>query len=293
MIYGFYDKLLKKLNVKNYSRVSEELCHTNYDFYKKYMEKSENISFTQIGGSKEKYIYDNEKFIVDKIEENDRITINISKYKSEDSHVLVFIPKDENFIYLENITNQDKNVKIGMPKTKIGTLLMRMVLDFSMNILKPKYKCKYIQLKDNSYYWCDKIKKKIEFDNLYMLTKGNTWYGKYNFIPFNPDKKDVDIENYVNYKTNQKIINIIKIKHIDLYKYISKAFIELKINDSSKLKILEKLLKKRENDSIQEFLNIFLKDYDKMCDIFSYIYKDIMMELKMTNLHGITYYLPL
>jgi hypothetical protein len=299
MIYSFYDKLLQKLNVDNYSRVSEELCHSDFEFFYNYMAKSNEKCKTrlkmkaQIGGSKKKYKYKYEDniFIIHEVDEDDRITINIYKNKSKDAYIIIFIPKDENYIYIHNISNYNERIISGMSKN--GTLLMRMVLNFSTNILKSKYNCKYIQLKDNSFFWCDKLKKKIEFDNLYILTKGDTWYGKYNFIPFDPDSKQIDITNYVNYKTNQKIINIIKVKHVDLYRYISNAFIQLEMYNQKKLDFLTRLLEKHKNDTIRCFFSIFLKDYDALCNVFSLIYKDIMNELQMVNLHGITYYLPI
>jgi hypothetical protein len=82
-----------------------------------------------------------------------------------------------------------------------------MSLDFISKILKPKYKIKYVHLKDNSFYFCAKTKKRLDLDSIYMLSRGETWYGKRGFIPFNTDTNTVDVENYANYKLNNKLVN--------------------------------------------------------------------------------------
>ncbi|AYV77632.1 MAG: hypothetical protein Dasosvirus15_5 [Dasosvirus sp.] len=98
--------------------------------------------------------------------------------------VVIFIDQDEKFAYIENISYFDKCVRSGMPRTRGGSLLLRLALDFIREYLKPKFDLQYIQLKDNSFVYCKQVRDKIEFCNMYMLSHGDTWYGKYGFVTF-------------------------------------------------------------------------------------------------------------
>ena len=96
--------------------------------------------------------------------------------------------------------------------------------------MKPKWKLKYIYLKDNSLYFCQKTKRNIDFDSIHILTRGNTWYGKYGFIPYDSLKEEIDIENYVNYKLNSKLVNKIKIKCTNIKAIFEAKVLENKLN---------------------------------------------------------------
>jgi len=113
---------------------------------------------------------------------------------------------EEHFVYVDNITKYPDCTRIGIPKTKGGSLLLNLMLDFVKKYLKPLYGLKYIQLRDTSHLWCEKSKINIDFDSFYMLTHGDTWYGKYGFIPF-------DI--------NTNKIDQIKLKHLNVNKVFS------------------------------------------------------------------------
>ena len=289
--YSFYKDLLTRLNVKNYSQVIKLLFDDDFQFYDNYRRKYKNKINNCIqegGASTYMYSYAGYKFMIHQDKDENLMTFHI--YNNDNVNdltcVILLIELEEQFVNVQSISSLDNCAINGMPKTKKGTLLLHMVIDFIKKKLKPLYNLKYIQLKDNSFYFCQKNKTRIDFDSLYMLTKGDTWCGKHNFVPFNPNAKKIDLEMNINYKVNQRLVDIIKVKCVSLDKYLkaTKLLSDNQINN---------IIKKYKNTSIKDFMNIFMEDYDKSCEIFSMIYKDLMKEMKLTNLHGITYFLPI
>ena len=126
-----------------------------------------------------------------------------------------------------------------------------------------------------------------------MLSRGDTWYGKRGFIPFDPNKEMIDVENYVKYRINSKLVNVIKIKCTNIKIYFEKAILKLNMNKKYDEQHINALFKKYADKSIREFMYDLTIKYDKTCDIVGLIYKDIMEEIGITNLHGISYFLEL
>jgi len=76
-----------------------------------------------------------------------------------------------------------------------------------------------------------KINKTINLDDFMMLTKGNTWYGRYGFIPYDTNKNDTHKEKYKQYMKNRKLVNSVLIKkyqHIRILKNSNKKSNEKK-----------------------------------------------------------------
>lgn len=292
--YIFYDKLLKNIlplipNGKiPLGRFSEALVSSNFDFFYKFSKLTKPYvkSTEQTGGSI--YEYNGYKFNISFDEEDDRVTYAIYN-KNNFPCMVIFIPKYEHYAYIETLSSVDGCVLSGNPKTKLGTLLLHMTLNFIENQLKNKYELKYIQLKDNSLFRCEKTQTTIEFDSFYMLTHGNTWYGKYGFIPYDVEKQRTDKVTLKYYKLNQKLVDK-KISQIELENILQKA--NKKINFSSNEKI-KSFVDKYKDNTIQKFMYDMAKKYDKTCDIISLIYKEIMRQIGMISLHGKSYYLKL
>ena len=179
-----------------------------------------------------------------------------------------------------------------MPKTKGGSLLLRLCIKF-IKELKNKYDLTHIQLKDNSFIYCKQSKTTIDFDSFYMLTHGNTWYGKYGFVPYDPEQETLDIDKLVSYKLNQKLVNIVKVGCINIRPLIEKAVTKFKLDNVFTYNFINKMMKKYEDKPLQFFMNDLVKEYDHTCGIFNEIYKNVMEQAGMINLHGNTYYLPL
>lgn len=291
-VYAFYDILLEKLGVKNYSRTSELLYTEDFNFFMNYRKKNKHIM--KGGGDNHfYYMFKDYKFKIFYYSDKDRYTFSIHNNDNEDDStcLLLFIPMKENYVYVHTISVHEKCVSNNISKTKIGTLLFQCMLDFIDNKLKNKFKLKYIQIKDNSQFYCKVTKKNINFSSLYMLSRGETWYGKYGFKPFDDNELTIHKRNYKNYKKNQKIVENTKIKDTNIGKYMKDAIKEKpEINFGLTNDKIDKFMERFKNKSVRKFFYALTKLYDQSCGLISEIYEDVMDDLGMTNLQGITYY---
>ena len=155
--------------------------------------------------------------------------------------------------------------------------------------LKAKYELNYIVLTDNSIKYC-KAGKQIDLDSFLMLTTGNTWYGKYGFVPYDKVHEITDKLNFRDYKNNKKIVSTILLKNTNIKKIILRKIYKHKLNFS--LNEIETTLTKHEekNRTVMNCLKDLTRQYDRTCEIFYHCYQDIMIDLKMKNLHGIMYW---
>jgi hypothetical protein len=279
------------LKITNGGKIVTEMIGSDYELYKKIATNGTN-RINQIGGNTKriKYVFSykgcKNTFIWYENKSDDIIQYMIYDKQDENNPeicVLCSIPIDHTqnnrFIYINNISSYPNCSIEGMPKTHRGTILMQMTLSFIKNYLQNRY---------------NQINKKIEFDNLFMITRGDTWYGKYGFVPYDSDNNTIDIDNLVNYKVNQHIVKKTKIKCTNIDDYIRKAMIKLNYCDKQINKINKYIDKMQKNNvSVIDFMREFMNNYDMICDIFASIYKELMKELEMTNLHGKTYYLLL
>ena len=182
---------------------------------------------------------------------------------------------------IESIINYDECL-IGSIYSPKGIILFEFVLKFIKKIIANKYKIKYIKIQDNSKIFCESEQKFINLSDFFMLIGGNTWYGKYGFVPCNEKKRHI---------YNQKVVNIIKVKDTMIEHYIKGTIKRLGIT-CDKI-IIDELFKKYKNESIMNFIKIFIKKIDKKYYIFCNIYKQILEELCMYKLSGTCYRLKL
>lgn len=170
-----------------------------------------------------------------------------------------------------------------------GSTLLKISLDF-IKLLRTKYEINYIVLVDNSQKYCEKVGKMIDLDSFLMLTTGNTWYGKYGFVPFDTTDEKTNILVLKDYKRNQKIVTNTLVKNTNIKKIlltaIDKYSLDFDVNYMTKA--LDKYITK--DVTIMKCLIDLAKKYDKTCVLFYYTYKNIMADLKMRDLHGTTYW---
>ena len=294
----YYDKLLEDVNIRYPTKYPAKLLFENYNFYKKFYENSNRR--LQKGGSKYKdYNYNDCTVRVYTRKEDDRHVYAIHNNDDDENTqecMLIFIAKDNNkmpFAYIENISAYDNCYKCASMKTKTGTFLLTFMLNLIKNKLKDKYKLKYIQLRDNSIYHCKLSDATIKFSAFYMLTRGDTWYGKYGFVPFDDEKLKADKEYAAIYMKNKQIVNDIKVQQVNMLKLIYTAIIKLKMTDKYTKKYISEIIEPNKNKSIKDFLYLFTKKLDKTCAIFSSFYEELMNDLHMQKMHGWTYYMPL
>lgn len=290
-IHSFYHKLFEELHVPQTNDIFHKLMFEDFLFYDKYS-KSRNFN-KQHGGSRE-ITFKNGKytFTIYKVKDDDRLSFSIYNYNNEevgDACVVLFIPIKEKYVYLDAISYYDNCAFPGMPKSRGGSLLLDTTLKF-IDTIKNKYKLSYIQLKDNSFFTCHLDKQVTPMATLYMLTRGNTWYGKYGFIPFDPVRKEIDINTLVDYKTNQKLVKLVKVKHTGIRDYMKRSSRFVKGYSD---KLIDSIMSNYSDMSLQKFFEDFIKKYDTRCDMFNAIYKDVMEEVGIANLNNKTYYLPL
>lgn len=275
--------ILDKNNIDK--RIVNEIISDNYDFYKLFVTRKK----LQIGGSDiRKFTYGGKVYELDYVYDADRHIYSLSpKGVINRTCFLIIIPDNENYVYIDNISSYEDCPHVGHLRNGRGSHLFKVVLAF-IDSIKNDYKLKYIQLKDNSTLLC-KNKGKIELSSLYILTQGESWYGKYGFIPFDVDKRDLHFENYVNYKVNSKLVDALRVSCTDLQDLILKS---ARLNNNTRLTDdkIKKLFKIYDNKSIKEFFKMFLSNYDLTCNIFYDIYKDFMRKNDIINLHGISYF---
>ena len=302
----YFNNTLKRLGLEVSLHNTCELMHNHNFHYKRFRRFYEgqsnktnnylNIVSSLVGGTKNndntkiKYMFEGHIFIIFK--DSDEYNITYAIHQNDDINLsicmLLMIEPDEKIIYIENISMYSNCTKIGMPKTKGGTLLLNLTLDFIKKVLKPKYNLKYIQLRDNSNLYCEKTKTSIEFDSFYMLTHGNTWYGKYGFIPFDVNTNKVDKIKLKQYKKNQELVKT-KLQNTNVLNIIK----SLHSPTSEKQKSIDKYFEENKNMTVQEFISEMAHDFKHNCKTLHISYKKIMEDIGMTNLHGSTYYLPL
>lgn len=155
------------------------------DIYKTFVCQANKKDNVQYGGTKSiQYVYDDRTFIWD-VHKNEHVveyvvyTVTKDKDKKEPlTCVMLSIDLDETlrYVYMTSISNYENCALEGMPKTRAGSLILQLSLLFIKQYLKPKYDLKYVQLKDNSHFLCPINRQMIDFDSLYMLAYGNTWY---------------------------------------------------------------------------------------------------------------------
>ena len=124
------------------------------------------------------------------------------------------------------------------------------------------------------------LKYRIE-DSVFIQIHTVFAFGKYGFIPFDPDNKKLDKKNYEIYKTNQKIVNSRLVKSTNLKNILLNANKELNFTT---IKKTEKIIEKFKNETIKKFMYDMMKKYDKSCHIISEIYKNIMADIGIFNL---------
>jgi hypothetical protein len=228
--FGYFMKKLKRLGLNLKTTLAYELVLNHSTDLHRYRYLMLN---NQIGGVKQpikiEFVFKNYPFVFYKDEDRYTVsyTIHINENQNKSECVFLQVEKEERFVYINNISKYEKCSRIGMPKSKGGVLLLEMTLNFIIKVLKPKYDLKYIMLKDNSEYYCEKSGSSLDFDSFYMLTHGETWYGSYGFRPFDMKIGDIDKDRLKKYKMNQKLVET-KLKDANI-KDILKSVIKNKI----------------------------------------------------------------
>ena len=180
-----------------------------------------------------------------------------------------------------------RSAKEGLKRPGGGSKLLLFVLNFLMKV-KKAYNIKRIVLQDNSFIECD-CDESLSLDKLRMITKGQPWYMKYGFKPYNSRAEKPAIEHLKEIEYNNKILQNMKTKDI-----INKIMKHMDQKDIKKIdmKIINKIA---ENTPLfRDFIIKLLRNYENCCTIvyiLNFVYKPGMTGL--FNLYGKTYYLDI
>ena len=126
---------------------------------------------------------------------------------------------------------------------------------------------------------------------LYMFIHGETWYGSYGFIPYDSAHRKKNKLMIKAYKNNKKITMFTKVKDTKMNEHMKYAIkkLNLKMIDSD----VDAFLNINKDMILTDFFSKFLEKYDIMCGVFSIIIDRLVLELNMTNLYGISYFIKL
>lgn len=239
------------------------------------------------------YSYHDGEFVYYHLEEN------------EIKCVTIIINKELSFAIIYEVNCEYRCFPINMNgKEKSGTTLLNLSLKLIEKV-KKKYNITKIELQDNSTKKCNNIEgTRIDFSKMSILMSGDTWYGKYGFLPEYPfDESETKNENkkktkelIEKYKKNKNIMEHVKIRDVKKLKEILLNAIE-KANVTETLKANIILLYEdcyKDNDLVKIFIKTLLqepsfrsnKKNDGTCVVFSYFYKKLFKMLNLCDFHG-------
>lgn len=163
---------------------------------------------------------------------------------------------------LEGFGNEPKCSVPKLPKDGGGTIMMYFLLNYVKRFLPDVER---IELTDNSRIKCGK--EDVYLCELYTLTTGITWYGKFGFMPSGKESKK-------KYRNNYKIMN--KIKTSDVWLDLGKIFEKYGI---------------KKNDGLLK--NDLKKMFKINCKYFYKINKYLYFNTKLIGLYGKNYILKM
>jgi len=289
--------ILRRINTYKSFDVARIIYNNNYFyFYSKNILGKDIIDDELIGGAKvktTKFKYKNNTFNFEETTEDNLVFIKIHSFDGMNECIFIIIDKSMNIAILQSISNFPECVKGNLTQGGIGSLLLQVVIKF-LKTYKDNYEINKIVLKDNSHKTCPNYGY-IDLSSLYFLTKGDTWYGKYGFKPYDSTNEKPDKVGIKQYKKNQEIINNILLKDVPQIKsYIINACKKLNMyekNCDQLLTIYNKYIK--QDTKLKNFLKDFVTYYNKTCSIFKEFYKELENDIGLIDFNGRSFYLDL
>jgi hypothetical protein len=242
--------------------------------------KEKNIKFhkfmkNQTGGSgkKLKIRYNDNKYVYEEIMDDNHYIL----YSHDDFDcVTVIIEKEDRQAEIHGISNYKSCIK--EINNNVGSTLLKITIKM-LQKYKDKLDINKIIITDNSIKKCNN--KNIKLSVMLTLLTGDTWYGKYGFLPI-----DETLIPY--YENNKKIMDTITLNDIDLIKYLKMSNLDEAIIESSK-----KFIKEHSSLLVKDYLSKFLKEYDKTCNYFYEFYFRLFNDLGLYDFHRRTFQLIL
>jgi hypothetical protein len=293
------EKILKNINISNAREVAYNMLVSSEHIHDLLFPELTKEVFNQhkIGGSgnfkKIKYKYDKHNFTLFLDDSTKIPAMSIYPKNNTDSAikclVILFSPAKK-LAYIDNITYHSLCGDVGLSYPGGGTILLKMAVQF-LKDNKEKLNINKIQLKDNSFLFCKNISKNIPLSSLYMLTKGDTWYGKHGFTPFmyvtGEDQKDFVID----YRVNKILVKKLTLKCTNIENIMKNAIVEHKLEQYITLDKFNKFCRKYESKPIINFFEDLMvsSKFKNTCVLFLYTFHAIMSDCGIVNLHGVSY----
>ena len=290
--------ITNKIPDKKLSWEAKMFLMTHYfssPFYKQINFKNwfSNINNNQYGGGKKRvHKYKGHEFTIniDTDEENKSLVITMVSYDDEAVNCFMLVKtRNTDYIVIQNLEYNRECAKKGLPK-KGGEIILMFLLKY-ITVNKEKLGINRIVLSDNSFIFCDNCEGSIKLAHMYTLTKGDTWYGKFGFRPYNASSNEPNIKKIEKYEENKEKMNKLKVRDIDLIKI-------MKENENDKNKevfernmLLVKALQKKHKDVE---LRKILKSLSKHnCCFMVHMQEILMEELGLTSFYQTSFYLDI
>jgi len=243
------------------------------------------------GGGTDLFIeYNNEKFKFVKLDnEYSTVTSYVLQSKNNDADcVVITVDKETKEASIDNLTTD------GVQCTKkIMTNIGSHLVELTIKLLK-KYKEKLninrILLTDHSFLFCSNAKINIHLADLYTLKHGTTFYGKFNFTPYDNDPiliSNIESNKKLNNKFNKNKENIktLKVSDSKLLNYLEKFQTKYDIS-----KIID-YVKQNKNKLLSEIITILSSkdNFNSTCGILNYIIPKLIKHNNLTSFYNKTF----
>lgn len=255
----------------------------------------------QFGGSIQDYKYGDATFRI-KIDESDGEIIITSigytdentLFKNSESSMntqcfMAIKSAGSTFIVIQGLENNEDCFK-GERISKRGTIMLEFLISY-LKKKKEKLGINRIVLTDNSLKYCPECDKKLNLSEVYILSTGDTWYGKFGFRPYNEEHDTPDEDMLSFYTTNKDIMNTIKMKNFDLIKLV-----KTKMNEKNEeiiernLEFIQKLQTEYPNTKLRKVLKLISQED---CCLMAHMSKYIFRALGLTSFYKMTFYLDI
>ena len=286
----FYDtirKILLNNTLGNY-KINKTIKDTNLN-----LKTFSILENKLIGGSKEYSIeYLDEKYIFHELDDKySSVKSLILLAKDNDNNCVVLtIDKSSNIASIDNLTSTNLKCSTTLIN-EVGKHLVKITLSL-IKKYNYKFNIKRILLTDNSFIFCESIKKNINLADLQVLKSGQTFYGSLGFRPYNDDiEMNKKLER--KYKNNIKIIDELKVIDSKIISYFNKYI--KKYGSNIDLEELIKFTKENQNIKLKEFIKIISTRelFNTFCNLFDYIVPKIMGKNKLTSFNKQLFYLDI
>ena len=282
--------IFKMLQIPKPDRVAFYLINiTNKKTYTEAFENDDKVK--QTGGGKPITIYQSGyTFDIHNVHTNTFACYSVHKHNNDSNPECIYIEinKKTQVAYLQNMefdTACFKEIENGN-EIKSGTILLKVCLQI-IDTIKAKYKLKYIWLKDLAIKQYKNME--IHICDYSMATSGDTWYGKYGFVPFSKKHITQDKKNTKRYMFNKNIFLTTLVKNTNIKKYIIESALKYNLINKKNIQVFDMY----DDKPLFKLFKDLFKHYKSYYIIFNEIYEKIENDLNLEDLYEMNYFMKL